>query len=144
MVPSGSLADAWFVELLHVIKVAESFIFSRIYGGIWICISYRFVRRCVLTRCSVIVDGFMYFGVRKCLVCWIIFTNLYMKILLYVAEAVPSVGSKPDSSFDVLFVWGSVFSISFVVIAYDVIALCEDYFELLPRRWIWFVPLTCR
>jgi hypothetical protein len=66
------------------------------------------------------------------------------EILPYVADAVPSVGSKRDSSFDVLFVWGSVFSISIVLIACDFTALCEDYFELMPRRWSWLVPLTCR
>jgi hypothetical protein len=43
MVSSGSLADAWFVELLHGIDGAESFLLCRIYGGIWICISYGFL-----------------------------------------------------------------------------------------------------
>jgi hypothetical protein len=35
MVLSGSLVDAWFVELLHVIEVAESFLLCRIFK--WFC-----------------------------------------------------------------------------------------------------------
>jgi hypothetical protein len=57
MLSSGSLADVRFVELLRGIEVAELFLLCRIYGGIWIGVSYRFVKRFVLTRCLVVVDG---------------------------------------------------------------------------------------
>jgi hypothetical protein len=106
MVSSGSVVDAWFVELLHIVVAAESFLLCRIYGVnmdlylLWFRETFRvdllFSGRERFHCCLFI------FGVRKCFVFWITFTSLYIKVLLYVREVVPSVGSKRDSSFDVL------------------------------------------
>jgi hypothetical protein len=137
MVSSGSLADVWFVELLRVIEFTELFLLCRIYGGIWICISYRFVRRFVLAR-SVVVDGFTAACLFWCLcfVCSIIFTGLYIKVLPYVAEAVFSVGSKRDSCY-IEGGWGSQISWQSVHEGGKVVSPTRRP-PLPPRKYSWY------